>query len=120
MAVEVSLAEIFCCVSATPNIILGSICYADLYSLVTIPHPEIIPCSNRFPMILETRKHVWVTINKIVLQITTLIQIHEKVLKLTEDKITTLYTPNKLKSWGGYNSFPSYMKSSHQKIMNSI
>ena len=54
MAVEVSLAEIFCCVSATPNIIRGTICYANLYSLVTIPHPEIIPCNNQFPMIAET------------------------------------------------------------------
>ncbi len=55
MAVEVSLAEIFCCVSATPNIICGSICYADLYSLVTIPHPEII--SSMQPFSNDSRNH---------------------------------------------------------------
>ena len=69
------------CVPAAPVIISGSIRYANLDSLVTTPHPEIIPCSNQFSMIVETLNLVLVTINKRVSQIArrmTRIQTYEK------------------------------------------
>jgi len=43
VAIKVPLAEISFCVGATPLIICGAIPYADLNSLVTTVHPEIIP-----------------------------------------------------------------------------
>ena len=75
-----------------------------------------------FPALtVETTKHVWVTINRRVAQIAKPIQIHKKILKIAaEDQITTLYSPDELQSWEDYNSFPSYMKSSHQNIMNLL
>ena len=75
-----------------------------------------------FPALtVETTKNVWVTINRRVAQIAKPIQIHKKILKIAaEDQITTLYTPDELQSWEDYNSFPSYMKSSHQNIMNLL
>ena len=120
MATKVPLAEISFCVCAAPVIICGSIRYADHDSLVTTVHPEIIPCSDQFLIIVETTKHVWVTITRRVEQIATPPLIHEKVSKKSEDQITTLYTPDELQLWEDYNSFPSYMKSSHQKILNSL
>ncbi len=78
VATKVPLAEISFCVLATPVIIH----YADLDSLVTTPHPEIIPCSDQFPMIIETRKHAWVTVKRRVAKIAKPIQIHEKVSKI--------------------------------------
>ena len=47
-------------------------------------------------MIVETTKHVWVTINRRVSQIATPIPIHEKASKIAEDQITTLYTLGEL------------------------
>ena len=81
MTIEVPLKEIFFCVPASLVIIRGSIRYANLDSLVTTPHPETIPCSNQFSMIVETLNLVLVTINKRVSQIATRmtqIQIYEK------------------------------------------
>jgi len=78
VATKVPLAEISFCVLAAPVIIH----YADLDSLVTTPHPEIIPCSDQFPMIIETRKHAWVTVKRRVAKIAKPIQIHEKVSKI--------------------------------------
>ena len=69
-------------------------------------------------MTVESRKHVWVTINNRVTQIAKPIPIYEKVSQIAEDQITTLYTLDEL--WEDYNSFPSYIKSSHQKILNSL
>ena len=48
--------------------------------------------------------------------------IHKKVSKIVKDQITTLYTPavHVIQSWEDYNSFSSYIKSSHQKILNSL
>ena len=95
-------------------------CYVDLDSLITISHPEVIPCCDQFPMIVETRKHVLVTINRRVTQIAKPIPIYEKVSKVAEEQIITLYTTNELQLWEDYNNFPSYIKSSHQKILNSL
>ena len=82
---KVPLAEISVCVNALPVIIRGSIRYADLASLVITAHPEIIPCSDQFPMIVETTRHVWVTINRRVAQTFAPTFIHEKVSKIAED-----------------------------------
>ena len=71
-------------------------------------------------MIVKTMKHVLVTINRRVAQIAAPIPIHKKTSKIMEDQITILYTPDELQSWEDYKSFPSYMKSSHQKILNSL
>ena len=53
---KVPLAEISFCICATPVIICGFICYADLDSLVITAHLEVIHCSDQFPLILETTK----------------------------------------------------------------
>ena len=45
VATEVPLAEIFFCIHASPVVIQGAIGYANLDSLVTTLHPEIIPYS---------------------------------------------------------------------------
>ena len=82
---KVPLTEISVCVRAPPVIIRGSISNTDLASLVITAHPEIIPCSDQFPMIVENRKHVWVTINRRVTQTFTPTSIHEKVSKIAED-----------------------------------
>ena len=93
VATKVRLAEIYFCISSAPLIIHGTISYTDLDSLVTTAHSEIISCSDQFSMIVKTTKHVWVTINRRAPQIAKLIPFHEKVSKITEDQITTLYTP---------------------------
>ena len=71
-------------------------------------------------MIIETTKRVWVNINSRASQIVAPTPIHKKVSKVVEDRITTLYTPAELQLWEDYNSFPRYIKSSHQKIINSL
>ena len=116
VAAEVPLAEISFCICAAP-IIRGAIAMLTLIALLQC-HPEVIPWCDQFPMIVETRKQVLVTINRSVTQIAKPIPIYEKVSKVTEEQITTLYTTNEL--WEDYNSFPSYIKSSHQKILNSL
>lgn len=47
-------------------------------------------------------------------------ELYDRVSKVTEDVIRTLYIPDKLKDWEDLNSFPAYMKSSHQKLLNSF
>ena len=69
------------------------------------------PCTCYHQWIYSLRRS-WTTVHPI--------PIHEKVSKRVEDQITTLYTPAKLQKWENYNCFPSYMKSSHQKILNSL
>ena len=76
--------------------------------------------NNSFPMIIKTTKQVWVTISRRVAKIAKPIPIHEKVSKIAEDQITTLYPPDELQSWKDYNSFPSFIKSSYQKILDSL
>ena len=93
VATKVPLAEIYFCISSAPLIIHGTISYTGLDSLVSTAHSEIISCSDQFSMIVKTTKHVWVTINRRAPQIAKLIPIHEKVSKIAEDQITTLYTP---------------------------
>ena len=93
VATEVPLAEISFWISAAPVIIRGSISFPDLDSLVTTAHPEIIPCSDQFQMVLETTKDVWVTINGRVSQIAETL-IHEKVSKIVDDQNTTLMSSN--------------------------
>ena len=88
VATEVTLTEISFSICAAPVIIGGSICYAALDSLVTTVHPAIIPCSKQLYMIVETTRHVWVTINKRVSQIAVPTPIHEKISKRVEDQIT--------------------------------
>ena len=39
---------------------------------------------------------------------------------MAENQIITLYTSDELQLWEDYNSFPSYIKSSHQKILNTL
>ena len=56
VATKVPLEEISFCTCAAPD--------ANLDSLVTTPHSEIIPCPDKFPMIIEAMKHIWVTVNR--------------------------------------------------------
>ena len=55
VATKVPLEEISFCTCAAPD--------ANLDRLVTTPHSEIIPCPDKFPMIIEAMKHIWVTVN---------------------------------------------------------
>ena len=45
---------------------------------------------------------------------------HDRIPDVTDDIVTTLYTPDELKGWKDYNSLPAYIKSSHQKLINSF
>ena len=47
----VATKEISFCTCAAPD--------ANLDNLVTTPHSEIIPCPDKFPMIIEGMKQVW-------------------------------------------------------------
>jgi len=49
-----------------------------------------------------------------------MIELYDRVSKVTEDVIRTLYIPDKLKDWEDLNSFPAYMKSSHQIVYRGV
>ena len=52
--VLVTIAELKHCTRATPVILRGKVVYADLDTRVVSPHEEIVPCHQKYPMMLET------------------------------------------------------------------
>mgnify|MGYP000754506107 FL=1 len=118
--VLVTIAELKHCTRATPVILRGKVVYADLDTRVVSPHEEIVPCHHNYPMMLETSKKIWVSVSKQVLQVKPPSKLEDKFEETKEDSITQLYTTEELANWEDFKNFPVYMKSAHQKMMNSF
>ena len=115
---EIPLAELNYRMKVIPAILRGS--FAHLDSLVTTAHLEIVPCHIDFPITIQTTSTLWVSVAQHVLQIKAPTQIHDKVIAIPTDGVTTLYTASELSAWEDFSSFPAFMKASHQKILNSF
>ena len=112
--------EIKYCVWSAPLILCGALRFADLDSLVTTQHPEVVSCHENFLMLLETTKKLWDTVNKRIRQIEAPGKLCDRVSKVTKAIVTTLNTHDELRGCKDFNRFPAYMKSSHQELLNSF
>lgn len=120
LKLEVPLAELDHCTRATPVVVRGRVLYADPDTLVVYPNPEIVPCHQNFPMLVETTKNIWVAVSKKIVQVQSPRKLSDKFEETKEDRVTQLYTPEELENWEDFKNFPRYMKSTQQKIMNSF
>ena len=104
-----------------PVVVRGELKFVDVDSLVITKHHEITPCTRHFENIVETTDGIWVSVSRKVLQIerpADLLEEEEYEEAGAEDAITTLYTESELLRWEEYSSFPSFMRSSSQRILN--
>ena len=85
ISMEVPLAEIKHCVRAAPVILQGVLQFQDLDSLVTTPHPEVIPYHQNFPMLLETTKSIWIAVNQRISQVEAPGKLHDRIPDVNDD-----------------------------------